>query len=68
MKNLELNVCDVQVLSLAEMQQIDGGIWVGPLWVDKVVKGVVALITAVEAMDIGERFMEGWNSVECGCE
>jgi hypothetical protein len=68
MKNLDLNACDVQVMSFAEMQQMDGGLWIGGLWIDKVLKAAVAVITFVEGMDISERFMEGWNSVECGCE
>jgi hypothetical protein len=56
-------------MSLAEMQQIgEGTVWIGNLWIDKVVKAVEVAVTAVAALDIGERFMEGWNSVECGCE
>jgi hypothetical protein len=63
MKKLDLNDYGVQKMNVAEMQQIDGGMI---CWIDKIAKGL-AIIAIVESIDIGERFMEGWDSVECNC-
>lgn len=56
MKNLEkLNVVE---LSEAELIQIDGG----GFW-----KAVDFLIKAIGIHDLVNGFVDGWNSVECGC-
>lgn len=62
MKNLE-NL-GVQELKISETIQIDGG----RLPWKKIWDGLQKVATALELGDAIDEFVDGWNSVECGCE
>ena len=64
MKNLENH--GVQELNAMEITEVDGGLLLFP-W-KKAWDILSKAATALEIGDAIDEFVDGWNSVECGCE
>lgn len=60
---MNLNNLNVKELNLIELTTIEGGRR-RPSW-EQIKKWGTSVLTAIESIDIAERFMKGWNSHEC---
>lgn len=61
-QSMGLNKMELTEISVIEQLNTNGGNWIS-VW-----KAIEKVATAIAIGDAVERFVDGWNSVECNCK